>query len=628
MTDSDRHHDECDRRPDRGARPADGRLQAVRGERTPERTAERAAERTAERTARPASARVDRRTFIAGGLRIGGAVTAASLGAEALADPDSAPAHRRREPGPYRRASQPNILVIMVDQLRMPRWFGPGTNGPAMPPNIAALARSGVSFARHYAASNDCTPARATMLTGLHTHQTGCMITGASTLDPGFPTWGTMLREQGYGTYWYGKWHLTRGDRDWTDADGPPALERYGFAGGTYPSPNGAPGQGWRVDPKIAKQFEDWYEGSGGAAPWCTTVSFVNPHDIAWWWRWSSIHASEASAPSRVGSLPANYETPEQLAARRKPALQHSLQLTSAVAFGEVPFSGPGFEAAWLPFLDLYVKLQLEVDRQVGRVMAALARRPKVMSNTIVVLTSDHGEYGASHGLRGKGAAMYEEGIRVPLIVSDPSGRLGAVPNTVRHQLTSSVDFVPLLLSLADESDAWRYDPRYLHLSTRANIARIIRDPSAPGRPYAVHATDEIVTEFALLPHAASAPLHVKGIITPNAKYATYSHWRPGTLDALPRGEQSELYDYTQPGGYHEIDNRAGRSPLEGQLRLTLDEATHQELHLALPSSLVAVQERALAEYHLLAEHERVRSELSRLNHVERIVRDIERHLP
>jgi arylsulfatase A-like enzyme len=616
MTDSDRHHDERDRRPDSGGRFADGRRRPVRRERPPEDAARRA------------SGRVDRRTFIAGGLRVGGALTAASLSVEALADPDSAPAHRRREPGPYRRASRPNILVIMVDQLRTPRWFGPGTQGLGLPPNIAALARSGVSFARHYTASNDCTPARATMLTGLHTHQTGCMITGVSTLDPGFPTWGTMLREQGYSTSWYGKWHLTRGDRHWNERDGPRALERYGFEGGTYPSPNGAPGQGWHVDSKIARQFDDWYEAAAGDGPWCTTVSFVNPHDIAWWWRWSSVYASEATAPSTINSLPPNYETPEQLAARRKPALQHSLQLTSAVSFGEVPFSGPGFEAAWLPFLDLYVKLQLEVDRHVGAVMATLARRPKVMDNTIVVFTSDHGEYGASHGLRGKGAAMYEEGIRVPLIVADRTGRLGAVPNTVRNQLTSSVDFAPLLLSLADESGSWRNDPRYLHLSTRANIARIVADPSAPGRQYAVHATDEVLTEFALLPHAAGAPLHVKGIVTPTAKYATYSHWRADTLDSLPRGEQAELYDYTSAGGYHEIDNVAGRSPLEDQLRGSLDEATHEELHRPLPSTLVAVQERALAEYYLLAERERVRSQLSRLNKVERIVRDVERDLP
>ncbi len=616
MTESDRHHDERDHRPDSGGSSGDGRRRPLRGE------------RSTGSAAPPSSNRVDRRTFIAGGLRVGGAITAASLGVEALADPDSAPAHRRREPGPYRRANRPNILVVMVDQLRTPRWFGPGAHGPALPPNIAALARAGVSFSRHYTASNDCTPARATMLTGLHTHQTGCMITGVSTLDPGFPTWGTMLRELGYATYWYGKWHLTNGDRYWNDRDGPPELERYGFDGGTYPSPNGAPGQGWRVDGRIAKQFEDWYDAAGGDGPWCTTVSFVNPHDIAWWWRWSSVHASEATAPSRVGSLPPNYETPEQLAARRKPALQHSLQLTSAVSFGEVPFSGPGFEAVWLPFLDLYVKLQLEVDRHVGRVMTTLARRPEVMGNTIVVFTSDHGEYGASHGLRGKGAAMYEEGIRVPLIVADPSGRLGAVPNTVRHQVTSSVDFAPLLLSLADQSESWRHDPRYLHLSTRANIARILRDPSSPGRQYALHATDEVLTEFALLPHAADAPLHVRGIVTPNAKYATYSHWRADTLDALAHGEQAELYDYTSRGGYHEVDNRAGRSPLETQLRALLDEAILEELHRPLPSRLVAVQERALGEYYLQARQERERSELSRLNKVERIVRGIERQLP
>ena len=101
-----------------------------------------------------ASSRVDRRTFIAGGLRVGGAITAASIGVEALVDAENAPA-RRLNPGPYRRSRQPNILVIMVDQLRTPRWFGPGSHGAALPPNIAALAHSGVSFARHYTASND-----------------------------------------------------------------------------------------------------------------------------------------------------------------------------------------------------------------------------------------------------------------------------------------------------------------------------------------------------------------------------------------------------------------------------------------------------------------------------------------
>jgi arylsulfatase A-like enzyme len=571
--------------------------------------------------------RVDRRTFIAGGLLAGGALTAATLGVDAVSAADSQPV-RGRAPGPYRATKQPNILVVMVDQLRAPRWFGPGARGAALPPNIAALARSGVSFTRHYTASNDCTPARATMLTGLHTHQTGVMITGASTLDPGFPTWGTMLRDQGYQTYWYGKWHLTHDDRRWNARSGPPGLARYGFDGGTFPSPNGAPGQGWRVDPHITRQFEHWLEQAGGDGPWCTTVSFVNPHDIAWWWRWSGHSVHEASAPSTITALPPNFETPEQLAARGKPLVQRSLQLTSAESFGEVPFSGPDFQSAWLPFLDLYVKLQLEVDRHVGQVMRALAARRRIAANTIVIFTSDHGEYGASHGLRGKGAGLYEEGIRVPLIVSDRRGRLGGAPGSLRHQLTSSVDFAPLLLTLAAGSSSWREDSRYAHLARRADIAEIVRDPSAPGRRYALHATDEVLTEFALLPHDAQAPLHVKGIVTPTAKYGVYSNWRDGTLEPRSRGEQHELYDYSTAGGQSEIDNVAGRSPLQEHLHELLATATREELQEPLPANLADARERGLAYYHLLARQAREGSEIHRLRAVERIVRGIEHQLP
>jgi arylsulfatase A-like enzyme len=573
--------------------------------------------------------RVDRRRFLAGGLALGGAIATASVGAEAIADAaDTSAAARRRRRRAAHRSDQPNILVIMVDQMRTPRWFGGAGPTPALPPNIARIARSGVSFARHYTASNDCTPARATLLTGLHTHQTGCMITGASTLDPGFPTWGTMLREQGYSTYWYGKWHLTRGDRIWHSRDGSRALERYGFAGGTFPSPNGAPGQGWRIDPKIAKQFEHFYDRAAGDGPWCTTVSFVNPHDIAWWWRWSRAYASEASAPSSIAALPPNFETPEQLLARGKPSVQLSLQDTSAFSFGDVPYSGPGVTAAWLPFLDLYVKLQLEVDRQVGAVLRTLQRRPGVAENTIVVFTSDHGEYGASHGLRGKGAGMYEEGIRVPLIVSDPTGRLGGVPNTVRHQITSSVDFAPMLLTIATGSAGWRLDPRYSHLSTRADIAAIVADPAAPGRDHALHATDEVLTEYALLPYAANAPLHVKGLITRKAKYATYTHWRGRTQEPLARGQQAELYDFTTPAGYRELDNLAGQSAAEEHLRAALEQATREELHAPLPFTLVRAQQRGFEDYHRLVALERMVSAESRLHRVESVVRSIEQHLP
>jgi hypothetical protein len=317
MTDSDRHDDERDRRPDSGGHFADGRRRRVQRERPPEPGT------------RPSSGRVDRRTFIAGGLRVGGAITAASLGVEALADPDSAPAHRRREPGPYRRTSQPNILVIMVDQLRTPRWFGPGTQGLGLPPNIAALARSGVSFARHYTASNDCTPARATMLTGLHTHQTGCMITGVSTLDPGFPTWGTMLREQGYATNWYGKWHLTTAIATGT-SERPAGARALRLRGRHLPLAERRSRPGLARRPQDRQAVRDWYEAAARRRSVVHHGLVRQPPRHRLVVALEQRDASEATAPSTIASLPPNYETPEQLAARRKPALQHSLQLTSA----------------------------------------------------------------------------------------------------------------------------------------------------------------------------------------------------------------------------------------------------------------------------------------------------------
>ncbi len=517
---------------------------------------------------------------------------------------------------PRGRFRQPNILVIMVDQLRMPRWSGSGPLA-GLPSHIAQLARAGVSFTRHYTASNDCSPARAALLTGLHTHQTGCMITGASTLDPRFPTWGTMLREHGYRTYWYGKWHLTHGDAHWNSKTGPPGLSTYGFDGGTFPPPDGAPGQGWRVDPSIVQQFEDWYRHAGADGPWCTTVSLVNPHDIAWWWRWSS--PVERRAPNSVAGMPANFETPAQLAARRKPRVQLSMQETSAMAFGAVPFDGRAAWREWQAFLDTYVMLQRTVDDHVARVVRTLAKRRSVMANTIVVFTSDHGEYGGAHGLRGKGAGMYEEAVNVPLILCDNTGTLALSPNTVRTQLTSSVDVAPMLLTLATGSGAWRIDPRYAQIAGRPDLVRIAQDPAARGRDYALHATDEVITEFALQPYAAAAPLHVTGVITSNAKYATYSNWRPNTLEPISAGEEAELYDFSTHNGRLETENLAGRSHKEGPLRSTLEAGIRDELHAPLPRMLGVAQRTSLDEYHRVAARLRTASTTQRLNALENL---------
>jgi arylsulfatase A-like enzyme len=595
-----------------------------------------------------AERQIDRRTLLKGGLLAGGALLGGGAAIAAITkevEEPAAPAHRARRrtqrqatqpagttaqqasPPPRQTggtgANGPNILVIVVDQLRAPQWFTASPTLARMLPNITRLRREGVSFERHYTASNDCTPARATLLTGLYTHQTGCMITGGSTLNPDFPTWGTMLREQGYGTWWFGKWHLTHGDNKWNVPQNAGSLEPYGFSGGTYPSPDGGPGQGWRTDPLIADQFEEWFAEDGNSLqPWCTTVSFVNPHDIAWWHKWTERVPAEASAPALVRGLPPNYETPEMLEAQHKPLLQLSLQQTAAASFGPVPFTGPDVTEAWTPFFDLYVKLQRTVDAHVGRVLSVLGSRPEVAANTVVVFTSDHGEYGASHGLRGKGGGAYEEAIRVPLIVKDPRGASTAARRRPRTQLTSSVDVAPLLLSVASGSGAWRRERRYAHLARRADLAAILANPRAPGRPYALHTTDEIVTEFATEPYVASAPLHVVALRTASAKYATYSNWSASGIEPLPEGQERELYDYRTRAGRMELhngaaDRRSASSRLEASLHGTLERALREELRGPLPGHLTEAYGLGFENYFLTAKKAARGAAAARLRRVE-----------
>jgi arylsulfatase A-like enzyme len=550
---------------------------------------------------RPEAGGVDRRTFIrrtalaGGALALGGAAAAEVL---AGCGSESPSIKRRVVRSAAAPAQAPNILVVMVDQLRTPQWVPPGARLDAMLSNIARLRSSSVSFGRHYTAANDCTPARAAFLTGLYPHQTGCLITGRSTLDPGFPTYGTMLREHGYSTVWYGKWHLTRGDNDWYRRRAGQSLERYGFDGGTYPAPDGAPGQGIRADPHIAGQFEDWLAQQSDTQPWCATVSFVNPHDIAWWYRFTERRTAERTAPSVCTALPANFQTPLQLIEANKPALQLSFLETAANTFGEVPYSGPEAHAMWTGFMDLYLKLQSTVDEQVGRVLAALRARPELAANTVILFTSDHGEYAASHGLRGKGAGVYEEGIRVPLYLHDPRGRLTRELGIERNQLTSSVDVAPLLLRIATGGEAWRGDPRYAHLAGRADMAAIAADPTARGREWIAHVTDEVTTEFAPTLYARATPRHVIAVRTPQAKYATYSHWERHSDTISLTGQEHELYDYSTAHGRLELENLTGRSPIEDRLRgKLLEEVIPNEVRRPLPARLAAAQRRGQANY-------------------------------
>jgi arylsulfatase A-like enzyme len=316
-----------------------------------------------------------------------------------------------------------------------------------------------------------------------------------------------------------------------------------------------------------------------------------------------------------VDELPPNFETPEELQGHGKPLLHRSLQETAARSFGAVPFSGPEAVGAWSGLMNTYLLLQGYVDRQIGRVLETLDSRPEVRANTVVVFTSDHGEYGGSHGMRGKGASAYEEAIRVPLYVRDPRGLATAATESARYQLTSSADIVGLLLTLASGSNAWRKESSLAHISQRHDLAAICTDPGAPGRPWVLHATDEDVTEFATDLHDSEAPRHVIALRTAEGKLGLYCNWRQESIEVEPDGRETELYDYTTATGGAELINEAGSSALQEQLEsILVEDAIPNELRAPLPGYLEAAQQEGMSNYIHVEEAETEKSYDSHLH--------------
>ena len=116
------------------------------------------------------------------------------------------------------RDSRPNVLFICMDQLRS--WLDLPEKLPL--PSFRRLLREGRGFRNYHVHQAPCGPSRSTFYTGQHIQKTGMYTNpvgefGAYSVDAprgvelpaGFPTIGTMLREQGYYTAYKGKWHLS-----------------------------------------------------------------------------------------------------------------------------------------------------------------------------------------------------------------------------------------------------------------------------------------------------------------------------------------------------------------------------------------------------------------------------------
>jgi arylsulfatase A-like enzyme len=474
----------------------------------------------------------------------------------------------------------PNILVIMVDQLRPPMWLaGAAGSLSQLLPNITSIQNSSYNFGQYFVAATVCTPSRSALLTGLYAPQTAMYATssfaGGTTpyLNTAFPTWGQAIAalNPAYAgnIWWFGKWHLSA-------ISNSAPLQPYGFNTRTYPggpsspynpSPDGTANEGydggsfngtiWANDSMIAGDFIQWLQGQPSLngqveSPWCATVSLVNPHDISFAPGWLQAPVP----PSGLPTLPVYFNPPagavpqifgpnvtpgnyENLAVvLNKPSLQYAYQKYIDQREGTVN--------DWGLFQNQYYWVQSFVDYQIGLVLNALGNS-SYAKNTVIVFTSDHGEYAGSHGLHTKGFAAYDESLQVPFCVQFP----GQTTQYAMNQMCSSVDFFGLICDLATGgSGQWAL--AYPDLANRQSMWSFLYDnasetrvaPGPVGIPYVMHTCDEGSTGFSnnhivcvrTKLNAAQGAL--------GAKLACYSNWQTCATYPDSSAPNWEFYDY------------------------------------------------------------------------------------
>jgi arylsulfatase A-like enzyme len=313
------------------------------------------------------------------------------------------------EPSP-----RPNIVFILADDLGYGdlSCYG-GQLAPT--PNLDRLAREGTRFTQYYSASPICSPSRAGLITGmaparwritsyLQARAGNRACEQADFLAPNAPSLPRVLKEAGYATAHFGKWHLG-GGRDVTDA---PKFSAYGYDehAGTWESPEPHPDITagnwiWSANDKVKR----WQRSEFFVAK---TLDFIG---------------RRKGQPCFVNLWLDDVHTPW------------------------VPEAG----AVKKDNRANFQRVLVEMDRQIGRLLDGLADL-SLDGNTLVIFTSDNGALPTLGGirsrpLRGSKLSLYEGGIRMPFIVRWPGHvQAGRVDE---ETVLCALDMFPTLCAIA-----------------------------------------------------------------------------------------------------------------------------------------------------------------------------------
>jgi arylsulfatase A-like enzyme len=506
-----------------------------------------------------------------------------SLAPETETDPRHPRARFTQPPG--RRL---NVLLLVSDQER--GWdLYPDGYVDAHTPARAWMRDNGVSFVRHHTPTPLCSTARGVLYSGVHSMNNGLWenapILYATPMGHHVPTLGTAFRDAGYITGYAGKWHLSpmsvTPDAEQKQAIGH-TIRSYGFMETDVTEESDGALTGWQHDARTVRQTLDFVRRrETDDAPWFLAVNLLNPHDIMFY------TSGDAMTNSRVSAFPDRSERPPIEDPLYSEDLGYDLfENYGPATYGTRPSAVTEYHLTfsesmgYLDYDDLdagremqnyYWNCTRDSDRHLAVLLDGL-REMDVLDDTIIVLTSDHGELLGAHGMRGKGTLSARESATVPTVVVHPHGRKGEECAA----LTSHIDLMPTLVAMAgvnidelrtqlpmvvgqdfspfvfDAEPKWsRNDGILLHWTAilfqdHRNVARFqqIRHMDATDRPAAV---------VELMDTSLRKRGQMRGVYDGRWKFQRYcaphrTH-QPTTFDALIASHEIELYDtFHDPG--------------------------------------------------------------------------------
>ena len=370
-------------------------------------------------------------------------------------------------------ASRPNIVFVFSDDHALQAISAYNYRGLSLnrTPNIDRLAAQGAIFRNNFCGNSICSPSRATVLTGKHSHLNG--VTAWQKFDGSQFTFPKALQKAGYQTAIFGKWHLVSnptGFDEWMVHPGQ----------GSYYNPDFITPQGNKritgyatdITTDLALDFIKRNKDAG--KPFLVMCQYKAPHRT-----WQPL--PETRNPLKDRKYPEPATLFDDYAGRAAPASKHMMGIDRHMrmdydlkypaekiaelgrmtaeqrrdfmaayqeenrAFEADPPTGKDLVRwKYQRYLRDYIACVASIDSNVGRLLDYL-KESGLERDTIVVYSSDQGFYLGEHGWFDK-RWMYEESFRMPLLVRWPAV---VKPGISVSQLTQNIDFAPTFLEAA-----------------------------------------------------------------------------------------------------------------------------------------------------------------------------------